>query len=197
MKRAVKKGLIFVISGPSGSGKTTILETVVKEKPLRKKVMRSISLTTRPKRSKEVDKRDYFFVTDREFTDLRRARKILEWTKYLGYYYGTPRDFVDAQLEKGRHILLCLDIKGANKIKRLYGSRAVRIFVMPPSLDVLFHRIQGRCHRTCGEEIRRRVKLAEKEIEAASEYDFKLVNRDLGKVVKELSGIVLKKITNK
>jgi len=192
-----KRGSIFVISGPSGSGKTTLAERLLKDKKTGKRLTKSISLTTRPKRTGEVNGRDYFFISDRQFKKYLRAKKILEWTKYLKFYYATPKDFLEKQLTQGKRVLLCLDIKGALKIKRMYPAEAVTIFILPPSLPELQKRIRQRCAKTKQEEINKRIRLASKEITASDKFDYQLLNKDLPQVLKELSIIILNKITLK
>lgn len=193
-KKRRKPGLIFVVSGPSGSGKTTLAHSVLKHQGLKQKLVRSISFTTRPKRSGERDGRDYFFITEDEFLKSRRQKKILEWTKYLGYYYATSRDFVERELGKAKHILLSLDVRGAKKVKEFYPGETRLIFILPPSLKALKQRIEGRCRKTKQEEIRRRLKLAEKEILLSKEYDYCLVNKNLSRAVDKLGGIILREV---
>lgn len=190
------KGLIFVISGPSGSGKTTILDNLLKDKGLSKRLAKSVSLTTRPKRSGERNKRDYLFITQEQFRRKLESKKILEWTKYLGYYYATPRDLLENELKKGKHILLCLDLKGARSIKRLYPKNSVTVFVVPPSLQALKERIEGRCTKTKKAEIRKRLKLAREELLASASYDYSLANKNLNRAVKKLKEIILKESDN-
>jgi len=190
-----RNGLIFVLSGPSGSGKTTLLRNLFKDKALTKKLIKSISYTTRLKRSNERNNRDYFFITEKQFKREQKAKKILEWTKYLGYYYGTSKDFVDKNLSEGSHLVLCLDLKGALAIKRLYPKNTVTIFINPPSLKALRHRIGKRCNKTKKEEIGERLKLARKEIRASSNYDYCLVNRKLERAVRGLREIILREIS--
>ena len=195
MRKQVKKqGLIFIISGPSGSGKTTLAESLLGDAALKNKLVKSISLTTRPRRSGERDKEDYFFISDKRFKQELKTNKILEWTKYLGYYYATPRDFIEGQLYKARNIILCLDLKGAFTIKRRYPRNTVTIFVVPPSLDTLLHRITGRCNKTKKEEVRQRLELAREELSDAGRYDYCVVNKDLNQARKESQGIILKEI---
>jgi guanylate kinase len=189
-----KKGLIFVVSGPSGSGKTTLLEKVLRDRKLKKGLIKSVSFTTRKARSQERDKRDYFFITEKEFKRKLRAKKILEWTKYLGYYYATPKDFVEKELKAGRHIILCLDLRGALKIKRLYPKNTVTIFILPPSLATLKTRIKGRCVKTKDEEIRQRLVLAREELSVCHKYDYCLVNKHLPQAIKQLRGTIIKEI---
>jgi len=188
------RGLIFVVSGPSGSGKTTLLKKLLKDYRLKKGLTKSISFTTRPKRSGEKDKKDYFFITQARFKHELKAKNILEWTRYSGYYYATPKDFVERQLKKGKHVSLCLDLQGAFKIRELYPKNTVLIFIIPPSLATLRERIGGRCNKTKKEEIRERLKLAKRELLASSRYDYCLVNKNLQQAVKELRQILLREI---
>lgn len=189
-----RRGLIFVISGPSGSGKTTLAEKILKEKSLIGTINKSVSFTTRPKRFGEQDKRDYFFISEEEFKKKRRTKKILEWTSYLGYYYATPKEVIERQIRNGRHILLCVDLKGALKIKRLYPGNTLTIFIMPPSLGELQNRIRKRCSQTREEEVSQRIKLAEKEILTADKFDYCLVNKDLTRTISRLKDIILTNI---
>ena len=196
-KRPLKSGLLFVVSGPSGSGKTTLAESLLKRARLRGKIAKSVSFTTRKKRSGERQNRDYFFITDSEFRRLLKAKKILEWTRYLGYYYGTPKDFVDQKLAQGKNILFCLDKNGAMLLKKYYPRQTVTIFVVPPSLKELRKRIALRCHRTVQEEICRRVDLAKEELRCTKKYDYCLANKDFAQALKRLQDIVLKKINQR
>jgi len=195
-KQSKKQGLIFIISGPSGSGKTTLVEKLLGNKTLKNKLVRSISFTARPRRSGEQDKKDYFFISEKQFKQEQKAQNLLEWTKYLGYYYATPKEFMERQLNKAKHVILCLDLKGTFTIKRQYPENTVTIFVIPPSLDTLLHRITGRCNKTKKEEVRQRLTLAQQELSACDRYDYCVVNRDLNQATKELKGIILKEITH-
>lgn len=190
MQSGLNKGKIFVISGPSGSGKTTLAQSLLKDRKLKKKIARSVSFTTRPKRSGEKNRKDYFFISQNDFKEKLKAKKILEWTRYLGYYYGTAKDFLGAQLRKSKAIVLCLDLKGAAEIKKLYPGITTTIFIMPSSLDELYSRIKNRCKDTKVREISRRLKLAGKEIRAKKRYDYIVVNKDLEAAVRELKGII-------
>jgi len=189
-----KKGKIFVISGPSGSGKTTLLERLLKDKGLKKKLAKSISLTTRQRRSGERSGKHYFFISESELKERLRAKKILEWTRYLGYYYATPKGFVERELRKGKNLALCLDLKGALQIKRIYPKNAVTIFIAPPSIEELRQRIKGRCSKTKQEEIMGRLELASEEMLEARRYDYSLVNEDLTQAQKMLKDIILREI---
>lgn len=190
----LKQGKIFVVSGPSGSGKTTLIDKVFKNPKLKKKLVRSVSFTTRPRRAIEKQGDHYFFISPAQFRTLKATKKILEWTRYLGYYYATPKGTVDIYLAEGKSIVLCLDLKGALRIKKLYASQAVTIFVEPPSIKDLHQRIKGRC-QTDKKEIIARLALADAELAAAKEYDYCILNRDLREAAKRLTQIILKEIS--
>lgn len=186
-----------MVSGPSGSGKTTLLKKLLHDRSLRKILVKSISLTTRPQRTNEQSGQDYFFIAEKDFRRAQKAKKILEWTRYLGYHYATPKDFVDKQLGQGKHIVLCLDLKGALAVKRFYPENTITIFVAPPSLRMLQQRIGKRCHKTKKEEIRERLNLAREEIRGSCRYDYCLVNNNLAQAVKTLKDIVVNEISMK
>ncbi|MDD2751931.1 MAG: guanylate kinase [Candidatus Omnitrophica bacterium] len=186
---------IFVISGPSGSGKTTLLKGILSDRLLRRKLARSVSYTTRPKRSGEKNGRDYYFITAQEFQEKLRSKKLLEWTEYLGYYYGTPTTFFSDKYSAKSGLLLCLDIKGARRVRELYPKNSVSIFVMPLSLKLLPERIQKRCSRTGAKEIEQRLALAEEEVRASRHYEYRIVNKDLGKAIAALRTIIKKELS--
>jgi guanylate kinase len=190
-RRQNKPGKIFVISGPSGSGKTTLLTSLIQDKKIAKLLVKSRSITTRPKRSNEREGKEYFFVSPAEFNRLLKAKKILEWTRYLGYYYGTPRQPLEKQLNRGKSVGLCLDLKGARILKKIYPNNTVTVFVLPPSLSTLKERIQNRCRNTNQQEVAQRVLLARKELRAASEFDYCILNQNLPVALKELKSIFL------
>ncbi len=192
------KGLIFVISGPSGSGKTTLAKKLVRDSRLKAKLARAVSFTTRPRRTGEKDGRDYFFVCQKKFFALRRQKKLLEWTKFLGYYYATVKESFRRTLGLGKSIILCLDQRGAFKIKRIYPRKTRLIFILPPSINTLHRRITLRAgaHKDKqAKEISQRLDLADKEIRLARKYDYCIVNRNLNKAFRELKDIVNKEVT--
>ena len=184
-----------MISGPSGSGKTTLLTRLIQDKKIRKLLVKSRSVTTRPIRLGEREGKDYFFVVKDEFRRLLKAKKILEWTRYLGYYYGTPRELVESQLKKGKHLGLCLDLKGARILKKIYPYNTVTVFILPPSLNVLKERIEGRCRETNQKEVAQRLRLAQRELSAASKFDYCILNQNLQTALKGLKKIFLKEIS--
>jgi guanylate kinase len=184
---------IFVISGPSGSGKTTLLKKLLRGGPLKRKLVRSVSLTTRPRRNGERNGQDYFFISRQDFQKRRRERKILEWTSYLGHYYATPKDFVEKKVKSGKHILLWLDVRGARQIRKAYPQDSVLVFINPPSLKELQRRIHGRRHSAA--EINQRLGLARQELAAARCYDYRLLNSDLSQAAASLRDIVSREIS--
>ena len=191
-KRQNKLGKIFVISGPSGSGKTTLLTSLIQDKKIGKLLVKSCSVTTRPKRSQEREAKEYFFVTLLEFRRLLKAKKILEWTRYLGYYYGTLKEPLEKQLKGSKNVGLCLDLKGVRILKKIYPKNTVTIFVLPPSLSVLKERIQNRCRYTNQLEVARRMLLARRELQAAGKFDYCILNQNLPAALKELKNIFLR-----
>lgn len=197
-KGKIDEGFIFIISGPSGSGKTTLARLLLRQRSAFKgRLVKSVSLTTRKPRSAEKPGRDYFFVGKEDFSRLLKDKKILEWTKYLEYYYGTPKEFVENCLEKGKYLLMCLDHKGAMRVKRAYPCRSTSIFLRPPSLRVLEQRIRGRCKRTAELEIKERLAKAKREMRLCCRYDHCIVNGDLEQAVNDLKKIIGKSVTRK
>lgn len=185
---------LFVVSGPSGSGKTTLVNKVLTHRSLKDLLKKSVSFTTREKRSSEVEGADYYFISKQEFELLRKRKKILEWTAYLGYYYGTAKEYIEAQFGKVCGLMLCLDIKGAKQIKKIYPKQTVTIFVLPPSIEVLADRIKNRCKKIQEKEILERVKLANKEIAQKGKFDYTLVNDDLDLATEQLKDIVIQEL---
>ncbi|RKY31048.1 MAG: guanylate kinase, partial [Candidatus Omnitrophota bacterium] len=184
----------FILSGPSGSGKTTILKNLLRDKRLRGKLVRSVSVTTRPKRSKEKEGRDYFFISRQEFQRKLKSKKLLECTEYLGYFYATPKDFIEKEVKKNKNIALCLDYKGVLQIKKHFPHATVTIFILPPSVKDLLKRIRKRCDKTKEAEIKQRLRLARSELLSANKYDYRVVNKNLPLATKKIKNIILKKI---
>jgi len=180
-----RKGRLFIISAPSGCGKTTLCDRLLRKMP---RMVRSVSLTTRPPRKGESNGRDYIFVTQREFRKRIAKGGLLEWAKNFGYYYGTPKRRVETLLSDGVDVILAIDVKGAMKIKRCLG-KGVYIFILPPSLSDLQKRLRRR--RTDDKrEISKRMKIARRELTYARRYDYVIVNDNLDRATRELEAIV-------
>lgn len=179
-------GNVFVISAPSGGGKTTLAGQILNAMP---DVERSVSMTTRPPREGERDGRDYFFVSQKAFEAVRRKNGFLEHATVFGQSYGTPRAFVESRRRQGKDVLLLIDVQGARQVKENLKS-AIRVFVLPPSLEELRRRLENRS-TDAPEEISRRLRIARSEMREASQYDYVVLNLDLAKAVDELRAIIL------
>ena len=174
----------IVISGPSGAGKTTLVERLL---PTDRRLVESVSVTTRPARPGENEGESYFFVSDDEFESLK-GEKLVEWAEVHGHSYGTPRQFVEAQLADGQHVVLNIDVQGGASVKKAFPN-ALLIFILPPSLTVLEERIRGRAADDRG-TIEKRLENARDEVRLAADYDYVVINDDLEKTVQNLRSIV-------
>lgn len=168
----------LVLAGPSGSGKTTIARALVER---RSDVRFSVSATTRSRRPGERDGVDYHFLSPEEFRELEEGDGLLEWAEVHGELYGTPRSNLEEARSEGRHLLLDIDVQGARSVRERV-SDAVTVFVLPPGGSEMVRRLRGR-----GTEDRaallRRVRSAEEELGAVTEFDYLVVNDDLGEAV--------------
>lgn len=180
-----KKGKVIVISGPSAAGKTTLCRELLKKN---KNLVFSISYTTRPKKEKEKDGVDYYFVSEDKFLDMIKNNEFIEWAKVHNYYYGTPRKKLIETIESGKDILLDIDVQGAKTIKKFF-SDGVFIFILPPSGEVLKRRIVER-KRDNPKEITLRLKNALKEIKNIKYYDYVVINDKLNKTLEILNSII-------
>jgi guanylate kinase len=183
-------GKLFVISAPSGCGKTTLCKKLLED---RINLKHSISATTRPPRRGEIDGKDYFFVSPEEFRAMVKRDEFLEHEENFGFLYGTPKKLVKALLAKGRNVLLSIDVKGAMKVGRLYPSKSVLIFVMPPALSALKKRLESR-RTDAARSISTRLKVARREIGYKHRYDYVVVNDSLDAAYKKLKQIVISEI---
>ena len=183
----MSNGLPFIISSPSGGGKTTILRKVFAELP---GLVFSVSHTTRPSRAGEVDGRDYHFVGVEEFTSIREQSPsgFLEWARVHDNFYGTSREEVEKLLGEGLDVVLDIDIQGARQVKEAIG--AVSIFIAPPSLAELERRLRGRGTES-EEVVALRLANARRELAAASEYDYLVVNDSLAEAVETVRSIII------
>src|SRR5580765_4325809 len=180
-----KRGLLLVVSAPSGAGKTTVVERLVEVCP---GLVQSRSYTTRPPRSGEADGVDYNFVDRAAFEAMVHQGGFLEWADVFGNLYGTGRTETEALLSAGLDVVLVIDVQGARQV-RSRASEAVGIFLLPPSFQVLEARLRGRSQ---DEEaaIARRLATARAEVSAVDEYDYVVINDELGRCVGELCAIV-------
>jgi guanylate kinase len=181
----MKKGLLIVLSSPSGGGKTTLAHRLLARD---KNIIRSVSATTRKPRAGEKDGRDYFFLSRAKFLALRKKKAFLEWAPVHGQFYGTPKAWVLEQLDKGRDVLLVIDVQGGRSIHDLY-PKALLLFLEPPSLKVLRQRLHGRDSEDEA-SLRLRLKAARAEMRAGKAYPHRVVNDRLAQAVKEVFQII-------
>jgi guanylate kinase len=181
----VKKGLLIVLSSPSGGGKTTLAHQLLRRD---KNIIRSVSCTTRKPRSGEKNGKDYFFVTVSRFQQMKARKAFLEWARVHQNFYGTPKPWVLKQMEKGKDVLLVIDVQGGRLIQKLYRE-ALFIFIMPPSLKVLRERLARRLSEDA-DSMRVRLQDARKEIREGRHYAHRVVNDRLPLAVSEVLRII-------
>lgn len=178
-------GMLVLFSGPSGVGKDTVLDIILDKD---ERLQRSVSLTTREKRSGETDGKDYYFVTKDKFLEMVDGGQVLEYAQYGDNIYGTPKAPVDKWLDEGKTVILKIEVKGAQKIRELYPD-AVSIFLLPPSMQVLEERIRMRGTED-ENDISRRLKIARNEILRSADYDFVVVNDNIDEASNNVLGII-------
>lgn len=184
-----KRGKLFVISASSGTGKTTLAKKLMKED---KNLVQSISVTTRPPRPKEVQGKDYFFVSKKEFQAIRSKNGFLEWANVFGHSYGTPKRQVEDHVKRGRDVLLLIDVQGAKQVKKTKPD-AIFIFLVPPSKEELKRRLIRRGTEST-QEINRRYRVATGELIELNDLklcDYRIVNREIPVAHEVLKSIIL------
>ncbi|MBQ8068582.1 MAG: guanylate kinase [Solobacterium sp.] len=170
-----KNGLLIVISGPSGVGKGTVIKEVMKDSELN--LSYSVSMTTREKREGEQEGVNYYYVSREQFEKTRDEGGLLEWTEFVGNYYGTPLSEIERLRSEGKNALLEIEVEGCRQVKEKVPD-ALTIFIVPPSLKELENRIRGR--RTEAEEIvQQRLAKASKELEMTGQYRYVVCNDDI------------------
>ncbi len=180
-------GLLFVVSAPSGTGKTTVVDRLVERVP---RLTQSRSYTSRAQRPGEVEGVDYNFISRPRFDEMVREDAFLEWADIFGNLYGTGRQATEAVLASGADLVLVIDVQGARQVRERLPGRAVEIFVLPPSFDVLAARLRGR-NKDSEDAMARRLATASREVSAVEEYDYVVVNDDLERCVSEIGAIVV------
>lgn len=180
-----RRGILIVISGFSGAGKGTVVKELVKDKDA---YALSISMTTRNPRVGEEEGIHYFFVTKEKFEENIAKNGFLEYAQYCDNYYGTPKAYVEEQLEKGRNVILEIEMQGAMKIRSQFED-ALLLFITPPSIEELAKRLRARGTET-EEQIAKRIHRATEEGEGMEAYDYLVVNDNLTDCVEQIKGIV-------
>ena len=170
-----RRGLLFILSSPSGAGKTTISRMLLTAD---EQIQLSVSATTRPPREGEIDGIDYHFVSDEKFSAMVEEDDFYEWAEVFGNRYGTPKGYIRKGLKDGQDFLFDIDWQGTQQLKQKDEQDVVTVFILPPSLDELRHRLETRA--TDSEDvIDRRMDRARGEISHWAEYDYVVVNDDV------------------
>ncbi|MBB6430932.1 guanylate kinase [Algisphaera agarilytica] len=186
-----REGVLLIISGPSGVGKSTLTNALLENLD----ADLSVSMTTRPMSKSDVDGEHYHFVDVATFEQNIINQQFLEHAVYNGNYYGTPRMYVQQKLDRGRVVILEIDVEGARQIKSAMPD-SYAIFIKPPSEDALIDRLRGR-KREDEETIQKRFSLAKKEIafaESTDVYDVFVVNDDFNRAVAEIEKLIRRRL---
>jgi len=186
MTKTDKKGHLFVISGPSGVGKGTLLSALLKNHP---DIKLSISATTRKPRPGEIHGVNYFFTTVDDFKALIQKNELLEWAEFAGNFYGTYQKTVQESLDNGHDLALEIDVQGALQVKNKIKD-AILIFILPPSMEELKARLEGRNTET-QEAIAKRLSIVENELKHAELFNYKVINNEFDTALKELENIII------
>lgn len=181
-------GKLIIFSAPSGSGKSTIISRLMQHPELH--LAFSVSCTSRAPRGTERNGVEYFFITPEEFRERISRDEFLEYEEvYADRFYGTLKQQVEAQAARGENVVFDVDVKGGCNIKQYYGDRALSIFIQPPSIEELRHRLVGRA-TDAPEVIEQRIERAAFELTFASKFDRVVINDDLDRAVEETLRIV-------
>ena len=182
----LNRGMVLIISSPSGAGKTTICKKLIEEV---NNLNLSVSVTTRLKRSDEVDGKDYFFRSDKEFDDMVKQEKFLEHAKVFDYSYGTLKSEIDTKIINGINVIVDIDWQGTRQIEQHLPDDIVKIFILPPSINELEKRLGARATES-KDSFKKRMSEARKEISHYSEYDFIIINEDIQESVSKIKTIL-------
>ncbi len=181
-----ERGLLVIISGPSGVGKGTIRKALFEITD--NNFCYSVSMTTRKPRPGEIDGVDYFFVTREEFEKRIKSNGFLEYAEFVGEYYGTPIDFIETMMEKGKEVIVEIEVEGALQVREK-NPEAVFIFIVPPSRKALIDRLKNRGTDSL-ETIKKRIDKAEREFHLAYKYDYIVVNDEVVNAADRIYAII-------
>lgn len=182
-----RRGLLLVLSSPSGAGKTSLARALLDED---KGIELSVSVTTRASRPGEQDGRDYYFVEQSAFVEMRDSGNLLEWAKVFGNFYGTPRQPVEDALAKGRDLLFDIDWQGTQQLRERMAGDLVRVFILPPTVKSLEDRLRSRA-QDAPDVVAKRMSQAWSEISHWPEYDYVIINSDLKESIAGLRAILI------
>jgi guanylate kinase len=186
MAELTRRGVMLVLASPSGAGKSSISRAIFAQDP---NISLSVSVTTRARRTDELDGRDYHFIDVPEFERMRAAGELLESAEVHGNFYGTPRGRVEEKLAAGRDILFDIDYQGTLQLLEAVPEDMVTVFILPPSITELRKRLERRAQDSKA-VIDKRLKNARKEMDHFAEYDYVIVNRDLEDSVQKVRTIL-------
>ena len=186
MNNNIRRGLVLVISSPSGAGKTTICKKIIQEIDC---IELSVSVTTRKKRKDEINGKDYFFMSELEFSILENNKEFLENADVFGYSYGTLKREVISKIEKGIDVIVDIDWQGTRQIQKHIPNDIVKVFILPPSIKELENRLGNRASEDKKNFIKR-MSEARKEISHYTEYDFVIINHQIEKAVSQIKSIL-------
>ncbi len=181
----MSSGQLIVLTGPSGVGKGTLVRSLLAR---HNDLYLSTSATTRSPRRGEVDGKDYHFVTRPQFEEMINQGELLEWAEYADNYYGTPRLDLEEKINLGLKVLLEIEVVGARSIKETFAD-ALRIFILPPSIEELENRLKGR-GKDSPEAITRRLEKAKEELAASGEFNHTIVNDDFKQALQQLETLI-------
>jgi guanylate kinase len=181
-----KKGTLFIVSAPSGTGKTTLCKKILENIPDLKE---SVSFTTRSPRTGEVNNVDYTFITHKQFKQKLQDNEFLEYAEVFGNFYATSKIRVEQILLAGCDVLLDIDTQGAKQLKQQFDS-IISIFILPPSLEILAHRLKDR-NTNSEQDIEVRLNKSKTEIREFDNYDYLVINDELLKAYRELEAIII------
>ncbi len=185
MAKFDKKSFLIILISPSAGGKSAILKRVLEECD---DVDYSISYTTRKPRINESNGVDYYFISESEFKELQAAGDLLESADVHDCWYGTSRKFIESELQKGKHIIMDIDVQGARQILQ-QDIEVVTIFIIPPDIGVLTKRLNDR-GTDSQEEIETRLQTARKEMEEIDHFDYLVINDDFETAVRDVIEII-------
>ncbi len=186
MKKMKKTGRYIILSSPSGAGKTTLAKKLIKKN---KNIELSVSYTTRKKRPNETDKKDYHFISEKEFINLKKKKFFIEWARVFNHYYGTSLQKVKQLNKIGKDILFDIDWQGSRKIKRKLGNKVISIFILPPSKKELIKRLKNRAQDSTN-TVNKRLSSFNSELSHWKEYEYVLINDNLQLATKQISLII-------
>ncbi|MDE6371447.1 MAG: guanylate kinase [Duncaniella sp.] len=185
----MKEGKIIIISAPSGCGKSTIIKALLEKGEI--DMQFSVSATNRSPRPGETHGKSYYFLSDDQFSKAIEAGEFVEFEEvYPGRFYGTLKREISRITDAGHNVVLDIDVKGGVNVKRMYGDKAISIFIKPPSVSVLRDRLVGRGTES-PEAIEQRVERAEFEISFAPQFDHTVINDNLNTAINEVSDLLI------